>query len=387
MIKEQHFLGKWQFNYWIEVNESTILTIKENGVAVTQRGTRYKWEPLSNNGIHIFIDGYVDYIGFLRDGQISGHATSEYSMNEWTWSAIKWQGPIIKPIAKEEIENKIWNIVNHTDELDNFQASFNNNGSLGTTLGHKETWRIKNGELLFTFANGFITYTAKDVDNIIKGKAKNKACFEWDFQLEFVKTLCIKPKLLEVDNKLTNTTYSQYKEDKDIILKYLKDNNIECFYHFTDISNIPKIKEYGGLYSWDYIHKSGLNVEKQGGDELSKSLDKLHKLEDYVRVSFCQDHPMAYICKIKRNMNLVLLKIKIDVAILKDTRFSDMNATSSVHKQGPTLEDLKRVNIAATRKRYLKREDPDFAHHQAEVMVRRHIPIEYIINIDNPDRI
>ena len=87
MIDKQHFLGKWQFNYWIEVNESTILTIKENGVAVTQLGTRCKWEPLSNNGIHIFIDGYVDYIGFLRDGQIAGHATSEYSMNEWTWSA------------------------------------------------------------------------------------------------------------------------------------------------------------------------------------------------------------------------------------------------------------------------------------------------------------
>lgn len=388
MLNEQLFVGVWEFNYWVEFNETTILTIEANGTASTKFGTKYKWEPLNNNGIHIFIEGYVDYIGFLRNGLITGRAISDYSNNEWTWSASQWKGPIIKPIINEDIENKIWKIINHTDELENFDANFHSGGILKTVVSDKETWHIKDGNLLFTYANGFITYIAKNVDNVITGHAKNKACFEWDFQLQYINTLRLESKpTIEAKDTTTLKTSSLYKENKEEILKYLKNNNVDYFYHFTDVSNIPNIKKYGGLFSWDYIKKEGLDVAKQGGDEMSKSLDKKYNLEDYVRISFCKDHPMAYICKTKRDMNLVLLKIKIDVATLEDTRFSDINATSNGHKEGPTFEDLKRVDIMATRKSYLKNTDPDFARHQAEVMVKRHIPIEYIINIDNPEKI
>lgn len=389
MVSNNPFIGKWQFDYWSESNETTILEIHTDGFASTIHGTRYKWERLCNNGIHIYIEGYVDYVGFLRNSQITGHAISDYSMNEWTWKAIPWKGPIINPIAKNDIENKKWIVLNKIDELDNFQATFFCDGTLTTLSGKSEVWKIEDGKLIFTYASRFINYIAENIDNAIKGHAKNKIGDEWDFTLEFIEEIKKKSTLTAYPQPITSIGVNppKYKDDKDAILHYLKHNNVEYFYHFTDVRNIPKIKEYGGLFSWDYIRKNGLDVPVQGGDELSKKLDRMYSLEDYVRVSFCTDHPMAYTCKMYRNMDLVLLKIKIDVATLNETRFSDINAAKKGHKEGSTFADLQRINIAATRMHYLRKEDIDFSFHQAEVMVKTHIPLEYIVNIDNPDKI
>ena len=381
-MNKEKFIGKWVFDYWIESNDTTLLEIMANGIAITSEGTSYKWEPLSNDGIHIFIEGYVDYIGFLRNDQITGEAISDYSMNKWTWKATPWNGPVVTPISKSDVENKRWKVLNSTDEMQDFLVMFGENGSLTTSSFKNENWCITDGKLAFTYANNFINYTEENIDDILKGHAKSKTCIEWDFILEFIEDFVEKS-----PSPISRSTLNEYKEDKDIILQYLKSNHVEFFYHFTDISNIPKIKQYGGLFSWDYIQKNGLNIPKQGGGELSKRLDKQYRLEDYVRLSFCKYHPMSHVCKTSRGMNLVLLKIKIDVATLKETRFSDRNATQTGHKQGPTFTDLQRVSIAATQKRYVRKDDPDFSFHQAEIMVKRHVPIEYIINIDNPDRI
>jgi hypothetical protein len=82
---------------------------------------------------------------------------------------------------------------------------------------------------------------------------------------------------------------------------------------------------------------------------------------------------------------LVLLRIKVDVAAFQDTLFSNMNAADSDQLHGGELKDLKRVNIKATQRNYVRREDPDFRAHQAECMVKTFVPIEYIENINNPD--
>lgn len=377
-------IGKWVFDYWAESNETTLLEIRENGTALTSGGTIYKWETLSNKGIHIFIEGYVDYIGFLHDGKITGVATSDYSMNRWTWKATPWNGPVIIPISKSDVENKRWKVINSIDEMQDFLATFGEKGVLTTQSFPNEHWSIKDGKLSFTYANSFINYVGEKIDKKLKGHAKNKTCVEWDFVLEFIEDL---RKKSTPTRSIPEHSFDKYKEDKNKILQYLKSNHVVSFYHFTDISNIAKIKEYGGLYSWDYIQKNGLNVPKQGGNELSKSYDKKYGLEDYVRLSFCTDHPMAYVCRKSRDLNLVLLKIKVDVATLKETRFSDRNAAQEGHIEGSSFADLKRVKISATRRHYVRREDPDFPFHQAEVMVKRHVPIEYIINIDNPDKI
>lgn len=68
-----------------------------------------------------------------------------------------------------------------------------------------------------------------------------------------------------------------------------------------------------------------ITIPSPGGDDLSRALDEYFGLEDYVRLSFCSDHPMKY--KL-RNTNPQILKVSIEVATFEDTLFSDINAAS-----------------------------------------------------------
>ena len=179
---------------------------------------------------------------------------------------------------------------------------------------------------------------------------------------------------------------SKLKDDALKIKDIIKNERVMYFYHFTDIKNIPSIKRHGGLYSWYYCKTHNITIPIQGGDEKSKELDLRYGLEDYVRLSFCDDHPMAF--RLQQNGNeLVLLKIKIDVALFKETLFSDINAADKNHTHGGEYEDLQNINFAATKRHFVRHTDDDFKPHQAEVLVKTFIPLNYIVNINNPSPI
>lgn len=173
------------------------------------------------------------------------------------------------------------------------------------------------------------------------------------------------------------------KVDKDSILQLLQSNGISTFYHFTAVNNIPLIKKYGGLFSWAELERKNIVIPNPGGTQLSRQLDVHYGLQNYVRLSFCNDHPMIWRLQ-QSGVKLVLLMIDINVATWDDTLFSNMNATDSGHSHGKTLDDLRRVNFYAVKQSYLRRDDPNFKPHQAEIMVRNFIPIQYIKNINSP---
>lgn len=179
------------------------------------------------------------------------------------------------------------------------------------------------------------------------------------------------------------------KDNAQAFFNHLNLHGQRYFYHFTDEANLRSIRKFGGLYSWKYCERNNIAIPNAGGDYQSRGLDSRLGLQDYVRLSFCDDHPMAY-RKQQEGANLVLLKIKIEVATFKDTIFSNINAATqdkSQNKFGPNLEDLQRVNFSATQRHYVSRNDGEIFHeHQAECMVKTFIPIEYIVNINNPSR-
>ena len=176
---------------------------------------------------------------------------------------------------------------------------------------------------------------------------------------------------------------SELKDEANDILNYLKSHGVRYFYHFTDRKNLQSIRRRGGLLSWKYCEDHNITIPNPGGGTLSRNLDRRHRLEDYVRVSFCDDHPMAYRCH-QEGADLVLLRISIDVATFKNTIFSDMNATDNNHSKGPSIDDLYEVDIRATQRNFVSRSDDDFGPHQAEVLIKTFVPIKYILNIDNP---
>lgn len=162
--------------------------------------------------------------------------------------------------------------------------------------------------------------------------------------------------------------------------KLLQRHNVKEFYHFTDKSNLESIVSNGGLYSWYYSDSNGIEIHLPGGDNLSRELDATYGLEDYVRASFCKSHPMKYRLE-KVGREVVVLKLSLEIAYFKSTLFSDRNATDSDHQKGGDIEDLAKVDFNATRMNYLRKSDPNFKKHQAEVMVKTWIPLDYIQNL------
>lgn len=227
----------------------------------------------------------------------------------------------------------------------------------------------------------------------LKGKQleKQKKRVEFKIQLDDIKRqakantyyqeVLQKEKSEQEELKSLIALSSVYKDNFYDFQEVLNSNNINYLYHFTDRRNLMSIKRRKGLLSWDYCHKHHITIPCQGGDVTSQSLDEKYGLQNYVRLSFCKDHPMAYRLK-KSGSDIVVLKISRDVALIKDTLYSNMNATDNSHIQGGSLEDLKAVNFEATKMEYVSRDNANFKPHQAEVMVKTFIPIKFILNLD-----
>lgn len=184
-----------------------------------------------------------------------------------------------------------------------------------------------------------------------------------------------------LDSNTSNELYKQYrsfKSDHQAMLSYLQKHNIKYLYHFTAEENLSSIVKNGGLFSWWFCEHNGIKIPKAGGDSLSHRLDVKHKLQDYVRLSFCDDHPMQYRLK-KQGVDLVLLKIDIKAALLESTLFSDINATANQVQIGDDLDFLRnKVNLDATQEHYVRRDSPIFKQHQAEILVKNFVPLQFI---------
>lgn len=371
-MKRTDVIGQWDFNYWIEKSKKSLLTISEDGTATTGV-SEYLWRILNDSILEIYTEGYVSYKGELKNDIIIGSAYSECSGNAWNWYATKHIRPTITPILESEIKNGKWTIINYVDDLTDNLIVFSPNGILKSTLYPLGTWQVENGTLIIYTASNFITYKARCEDGIIKGEATNKIGDKWSFKIEH--TI-----IEEIQVESHKTINTKKKDNKEKFIQVLEENGIHYFYHFTSEKNLLSIIKQKGLYSWKYLLDKNITIPSPGGDDLSRALDEYFGLEDYVRLSFCSDHPMKY--KL-RNTNPQILKVSIEVATFEDTLFSDINAASKKHRHGGTLKDLLRINFKAVKRTHVCREDNDYQAHQAEIMVKRHIPIEYIININD----
>lgn len=233
------------------------------------------------------------------------------------------------------------------------------------------------------FSQSINTYSSSDINKILEPP---QITLPPDVDLTSL-SRHINVQKLEIQHSLrleiTQNLNPKKKENYDSFRQELLGHGITCFYHFTDERNLENIRKYGGLISWYSCAKHEIGVISAGGDSLSRNLDVRYNLQDYVRLSFCRDHPMAYKHKLA-GKNLVLLQIKIDVALWEETLFSNMNATDNEHSHGGSLNDLKRIDFAAVKKNYVRRDDEDFKYHQAEILVKTAIPKEFIVNLDNP---
>ncbi|MGK0291481.1 MAG: hypothetical protein ACI86H_002949, partial [bacterium] len=176
----------------------------------------------------------------------------------------------------------------------------------------------------------------------------------------------------------------KYKSEKEEILQSLRSEGFNQLYHFTDSRNIPMIKARGGLYSWKACEELKINIPNPGGGSLSRDLDRRYGLENYVRFSFHKHNPMLYIaCRDGRINKEEWLDIDLEVAAFRETQYSDMNATKNEHQVGNNLNFLEQnVRYDLLRKRnQFEIDESQQKYYQAEVMVKRHVPLKYIKNL------
>ena len=183
--------------------------------------------------------------------------------------------------------------------------------------------------------------------------------------------------LIDSENKVKNLLKKDWKSIADT-LAATKINNL---YHFTDMANIQSIKKMGGLYSWKELERLGVNIPAQGGNDLSKRLDNHKKIEDYVRLSFVKNTPMLYLAQRDgRISNSILLKIDPVVILLKDTLYSDGNAIANNAQIGNSVNDFKKIKFHILQK--TRWEGDEEKHYwQAEVMVKKFVPLKFIKNL------
>ncbi len=177
---------------------------------------------------------------------------------------------------------------------------------------------------------------------------------------------------------------SNWEEFKQL----LEQHNITTLYHFTDRDNLENIIKNGGLYSWKDCEERGIMIPKPGGGgqgSTSWSLDERDGLERYVRLSFTRQHPMMYVAMNEdRISNPVILEIDPEVIYDENTRYADMNATRNGANVGGGLSDFQQIHFNTVKARnHFDLNADEQPYYQAEVLVKNHIPLQYIKNIGN----
>ncbi len=175
-------LGHWEFNFIS--NKSKLLIIKADGLAITDSGTRYKWEQ-SDDEIKLFIANTVSYDGWFADEDtIQGNAFSFVYNRSWIWNAKRCDYSLsIKNILKGR-----WIIVNNQVDLEDNIIKFYENRTLCSELYNKGCWFMEDEILTIETANGYIRYTFCWNKNRIEGVATNKAGIKWNCELKKLET-------------------------------------------------------------------------------------------------------------------------------------------------------------------------------------------------------
>lgn len=174
---------------------------------------------------------------------------------------------------------------------------------------------------------------------------------------------------------------SNWQEFKQV----LEQHGITKLYHFTDRDNLQSIIDHGGLYAWADFASNGITSKKPGGGDLSRQLDRRWGLEHYVRVSFTNQHPMMYVAMNQgRISNPVILEIDPEVIFWVNTKYTDRNATKNDMQAGDGIDDFKKIHFGTVKtKDYFALAEEEKHFFQAEVLVKNHIPLQYITNIGN----
>jgi ssDNA thymidine ADP-ribosyltransferase, DarT len=164
---------------------------------------------------------------------------------------------------------------------------------------------------------------------------------------------------------------------------------IPHLYHFTDVRNLPTIKELGGIYSTAKLKEMDVAFQG-GGDEQSLQLDVISGMDQFVHLCFAMRHPMESYIKARNNeANLIYLKVDRSILYEAGVRFSNGVAYAQ-GVQTFTIEETRDGNMIDFEVLYtfMPWGDPVVkprrrAAELCEILVPDFLPMKFIKNFPN----
>ena len=163
---------------------------------------------------------------------------------------------------------------------------------------------------------------------------------------------------------------------------------IVSLYHFTDLRNIPLIRELGGLYSLEKLTEMGIKVPHPGGNDWSHEADAAKGLDRFVHLCFKANHPMEFRAREAGRIGAsIFLQIHPEVLSWTGVMFSD----GVSNKSGVSLHTMEEAKTLIDFKvLYTRTNWGDHAIQQrlqqaekSEILVPDHIPLKLIRNLPN----
>lgn len=165
--------------------------------------------------------------------------------------------------------------------------------------------------------------------------------------------------------------------EKEKIVSFLKENNIEYLVHFTPIKNLKSILEHG-ICSNKYCNEHGIKF-------IPTDSDRLDGYTDFVSLSISfPNYKMFY--KKRQTMDEDFAVLLIDSSVLKlydqkERKFSNKNAASNNSQKGGSFEYLKQMFERPSLREKLGLQENYTTDPQAEVLIKGRIPTDYIKEI------
>ena len=135
----------------------------------------------------------------------------------------------------------------------------------------------------------------------------------------------------------------------DIVEKFVEAmvKNRRRLFHSTDSRNIVGIRQHG-LLPTAALELHGVNAIT-GGDADSLGIDRHKGLDQFVRLSFCRNHPMSHTARERGNIGQVRILTVDPTVLLRDgAKLADRVATANEAEIGIPDEMIPKMDILAT---------------------------------------
>jgi hypothetical protein len=161
---------------------------------------------------------------------------------------------------------------------------------------------------------------------------------------------------------------------------------IQVLFHFTDLRNLPMIRELGGLYPYAELRRRGIEIPAPGGNEWSHDADGMRGLDEYVHLCFRKNHPMEHIARREdRIQDSIFLEVHPEVLQWQGVLFTPDVSNKKGVQQYPMTEATNMIDYEVLTK-WMDWKDPAIKARlsqaeKCEILVPRFIPLELIRNL------